>query len=130
MSRPRTKRSVKASADRLWSQLVKARAGYECERCGATPEAQKGFHSHHVYSRTNHRLRFEPRNGIAVDAACHRWAEEYPIEFTDWFRETRPQDAVWLAEQNRKGLIKRNLDAYLEVEEKLKKALEVEQNGI
>lgn len=128
MSR-RTVSSVKKSADRLWSQLVKARAGHRCERCGTIPESALAFHAHHVYGRSNHRLRFEPRNGTALCWTDHRWAEEMPLEFADWFREHRSEDARWLASENRRGLLKRSLADYLELEEFLTERLEAAQNG-
>ncbi len=118
----RTITSVKRSCDRLWPMLVKARADYRCERCGGSPEGQN-FHAHHVYKRNNHRLRWEPRNGIALCARCHRWAEDNPLPFTDWFREKRSLDSKWLEAQNQKGLIKRGITEYLELEEALREAL-------
>ena len=124
MSRPRTRKSVKESCDRLWSKLVRARAGWCCERCGVEPEAARGFHAHHIYGRSNHRLRFEPRNGTALCGACHRWAEEVPVEFTDWLWRERRADVNWLRSENRKGLIRRSLVDYIELESELKAQLE------
>lgn len=123
MSRARTIRSVKRSCDLLWSLLIRERAGGRCERCGRSPEDSRGFHAHHIYGRSNHRLRFEPRNGMAVCMACHRWAEEYPLEFTDWLRAERPEDAAWLAVENRRGLLKRDLADYLALELELRELL-------
>lgn len=125
----RTVKSVKANCDRIWSKLIRARAGNQCERCGATPEAARGFHAHHVYGRTNHRLRWEPRNGMAVCATCHRWAEEYPLEFADWFRDHRYEDADFLAVENQKGLIRRNLQDYLELERRLTELLKEREDA-
>jgi hypothetical protein len=104
--------------------LVKARAGYKCERCGAEPEDQRGFHAHHVYGRSNYRLRFEPRNGVALCWPCHNWAETTPLEFADWFYHHRTEDPVFLVTENAKGLIRRNLHDYLELEAELSLALE------
>lgn len=102
---------------------MKSRAGYRCERCGATPEDQRGFHAHHVFGRSNHRLRFEPRNGCALCWPCHSWAETTPLEFADWFRKVRPADADYLARENRKGPMKRSLTDYLELEQSLQEML-------
>lgn len=120
----RTRKSLKLACDRLWAQAVKQRAGGVCERCGETPESPQAFHAHHVYGRTNHRLRFEVRNGCALCWLDHRWAEEMPLEFADWFREVRPDDADWLAEEKRKGLMPpRSLTDYLELERRLSQSL-------
>lgn len=117
----RTVSSVKASCDRTWSKIV--RAGGICERCGTTPASSYAFHAHHVYGRKNHRLRFEPRNGCALCYTCHRWAEEHVLDFADWFREVRPADAKWLQAENRKGILQRNINDYLKLEDDLKARL-------
>lgn len=127
MSRKRSIKSVKASCDRLWSQIV--RRGGVCERCGCAPEAQRGFHAHHVYGRVNHRLRFEVRNGMALCYPCHNWAENYTLDFAEWFKEVRPEDARWLQNENQFGLLKRDLHDYLELEASLKAQL-AEAQGI
>lgn len=115
MSRKRTKTSVKTSCDRLWSQVIKARAGQKCERCGGSPD-----NAHHAYGRKNHRLRFEVRNGVSFCWGCHRWAHNEPLGFAEWFHQHRMEDEAYLRGENAKGLLKRNLDAYLALEESLK----------
>lgn len=106
--------------------MVKTRAGWECERCGAVPDNPLAFHAHHAYGRSDHRLRFEPRNGVALCWSDHRWAEEHPIEFAAWFASHRSEDAYYLAEQRKLGTLKRNLNDYLELEIRLRKE---QQNG-
>jgi hypothetical protein len=120
--RKRSVSSVKRSCDQLWSQIIRAKG--ECERCGRTPENGRGFHAHHVYGRTDHRLRFDLRNGMAVCSVCHRWAEEHPLEFAKWFEAHRPGDVVYLADQRRLGVMKRTLTDYLELERELKRKAE------
>lgn len=120
MSRNRTIRSVKRSCDSIWSELV--RAGGHCERCGATSE-QSQLHAHHAYGRNNHRLRWERRNGVCLCARCHRRVHDEPLEFALWFSERRFEDALWLAKYNKKGLLKRNLQDYLNLEATLQHAL-------
>lgn len=115
MSR-RTQKSVRASCDRLWSQLVRARAGHVCERCDRFSDR---LEAHHAYGRANYRLRFEPRNGVSLCFKCHVWAESYPILFADWFRATRPEDASYLETEHRAGLLKRTLADYLRLEDDL-----------
>jgi hypothetical protein len=114
--RKRTVSSVKKSCDRLWSEIV--RAGGECERCGRTSEESQ-LHAHHVYGRNNHRLRFEPRNGVCLCARCHRWTHDNPLMYADWFQSHRAEDADWLFEEGAEGLLKRNLSDYLELEQQL-----------
>jgi hypothetical protein len=121
ISKPRKRRvsSVKKSCDRLWAQVVKARAGGCCERCGETPESKQALHAHHTYGRSDHRLRFDVRNGVALCWSDHRWAEEHPIEFALWFQQHRRGDVNYLAKQRREGILKRNLSDYLELEQQL-----------
>lgn len=118
----RTVKSVKASCDRAWSQLVRARAGYHCERCGATPEESQ-LHAHHVDGRNNHRLRFDPRNGVCLCARCHRWGHDHPLLYSAWFQGYRLEDARYVVHPNQRKLIKRDLQDYLELEANLKDML-------
>jgi hypothetical protein len=120
----RTRSSVKKSCDRLWSHLVRVRANGRCERCLFTGRLE----AHHCYGRGFHRLRFEPRNGVALCHACHRWAEAYPVEFSEWFafEARRPEDLEFLRGEFRKGLVKRTLADYLELEASLKALIDDE----
>lgn len=127
----RTRKTVKHACDRLWSLLVRARAGGRCEHCasyGVAPGCGR-LEAHHVYGRGNHRLRFELRNGVALGTVCHRWAGENPLPFTHWFERVRGDDAAFLAVENRRGLVKRSLGDYLALEGELKGMLEQEQEA-
>lgn len=115
MSR-RTQKSVRDACDRLWSQIVRSRGA--CERCERTA-AEGVLHAHHAYSRRNFRLRFEPRNGVCLCYRCHRWAEGYPILFTEWFRENRAGDVAFLAAEHRAGTVRRTMADYLCLEGEL-----------
>lgn len=123
LRRKRTVKSVKASCDREWSILVRSRAGFKCERCGATPQ-QSQLHAHHVYGRNNHRLRFEPRNGVCLCARCHRWTHDNPLAYASWFLEHREDDDAFLQAESLKGLVKRDLNDYLELEKILRNSKE------
>lgn len=117
----RTRTSIKASADRLWSHLIRVKANGRCERCGETGRLE----AHHIHGRTDFRLRFEPRNGMALCHQDHRWAEQHPLEFADWFREVRPADYEFLKEERAKGLFgPRTLADYLSLEASLKAQLD------
>jgi hypothetical protein len=63
-------RSLKKRCLRLWSQVVKKKAGYKCEHCGSV----KFLNSHHIESfATNSILRYDERNGVCCCAICHKW---------------------------------------------------------
>ncbi len=115
----RTQKSIRASCDRLWSLLIRQN-GF-CERCGLNGRLE----AHHAYGRANFRLRFEPRNGVAMCHQCHRWAESFPILFSEWFQEIRLADYLFLAHEHRKGTIRRTTRDYLELEAWLKDQLAV-----
>lgn len=119
MPRKRTVTSVKNACDRLWAQIVKARVGGICEHCRVRP----GTESHHFYGRSNHRLRFDVRNGVSLCHACHRFAEQEQAPFVHWFEGDRTEDAAYLSLERLKGLIHRTLTDYIELETELKAEL-------
>lgn len=117
----RTKTSVKRACDVLWANLVKIRAKGFCERCGLSGRLE----AHHAHSRRDLRLRWLIANGCAYCHACHRWAEGYPLEFADWFREYRAADDKFLEEEKAKGPIApRTLNDYLDLEAELKSQID------
>lgn len=122
----RTPKSVKESCDTLWAKAVKHRAGHRCEHCGSRPSSPVAFHAHHVYGRTDHRMRFDLRNGCALCWTCHRWAEEMPLEFAAWFTSARPDDVPYLQDLRAMGVIHRDMAAYLSLEAELKWHLETD----
>lgn len=40
---------------------------------------------------------------MCICAADHFWAETHPLDFADWFRSVRPEDAEYLQIENAKG---------------------------
>lgn len=53
--------------DKLWADIVKARAGYKSELSGKTNQLQ----AHHVLMKPNLRLRYELKNGICLTLHEH-----------------------------------------------------------
>lgn len=78
--------------DALWSEKVKVRAGGKCEYCGKIT----GLNSHHVFSRSNKRVRWDIDNGVCVCVLHHIFglfsAHKSPIEFIEWLKERRGND--------------------------------------
>jgi hypothetical protein len=67
-------RSLKKKAFKLWSTIVKNRAGNTCELCGFKG---KGLQSHHIEDyRLCSALRYSPENGICVDPGCHKFRQK------------------------------------------------------
>lgn len=53
--------------------LVRTRARYKCERCGAGPG--QGLDWHHRRSRrVKDKYTHDPSNGVLLCRTCHRWA--------------------------------------------------------
>jgi len=78
--------------DFLWADAIKRRAGYKCEVC----DKPTGLNSHHIFSRSNHTMRWELDNGIALCVAHHVFglfsAHKSPIEFAEWLKEKRGEE--------------------------------------
>jgi len=74
--------------DAIFSDLVRERANWTCERCGKYyPEGtRQGLHHSHNYGRRNRSVRWWPLNATALCYACHRWYAEYPLDSADWLR--------------------------------------------
>lgn len=88
-----TKKKLIKIADALWSEKVKKLAGYKCEYSGQTEH----LNSHHVYSRSNHSVRWDVRNGVCLTVGHHVFssvfsAHKTPIEFIEWIKGVRGEE--------------------------------------
>jgi uncharacterized Zn finger protein len=68
----RTKKSVKAACEKLWSEVVKVRDKHTCQKCGS----QDNLNSHHIYGKKTNALKFNLDNGITLCASCHTFAKD------------------------------------------------------
>jgi len=79
----------KKELDILWSELIKLRAGYKCEKCGK----QEYLNSHHIFSRSNYSTRWDEANGACLCAGHHTLtndsAHKNPIEFIELMKKKR-----------------------------------------
>ena len=74
--------------DRLFSLLVRTRAGWNCEKCGKNFATDRhSLHCSHFRSRRYTATRWHPENAAAHCAGCHRYLGEHPHEFGDWIRD-------------------------------------------
>lgn len=89
------------NVDNLWSEIVKTRAGNKCEYCGI----ERSLNSHHIFSRSNHSVRWDVNNGICLCASHHLLgnfsAHKAPLEFADWIKEKRGEE--WYDNLKRKS---------------------------
>jgi len=77
--------------DKLFSQYVRARAGWRCECCGQT---QPPLDCAHIVSRRHRNTRWDEANAICLCRACHMFFEEHPHDWTDWTRSNLGTDHV------------------------------------
>jgi len=75
--------------DRIWSQIIKQRANFRCERCGSPDH----LNAHHIQSRAIFSTRWSLENGVCLCAHCHMFSPEAahksPLLFIEWVRKTR-----------------------------------------
>ena len=92
----KTKMSIRKKMDKRWSELVKERAGYKCEKCGTK---KKRLHSHHIMGRRILQTRWYLPNGMCLCSSCHKFsvkfsAHETPLLYVFWVLEKR--GTMWL----------------------------------
>jgi hypothetical protein len=86
--------------DDLWALRVKEKAEFKCEYCGK----EEGLNSHHIFSRSNHSVRWYIPNGLCLCVSHHVFgnfsAHKSPMDFSDWIKEYRGEE--WYDELKRK----------------------------
>jgi endogenous inhibitor of DNA gyrase (YacG/DUF329 family) len=116
-------KAKKNTVDVLWAKLVKILAGNKCEYCGITTY----LNSHHIFSRTNHSVRWDENNGVCLCAKHHVLgsfsAHKAPLEFAEWLKDKRGD--TWYNELRIKAKITltEKID-YMKIHEELKIKLE------
>lgn len=76
------------ATDTVFSQCIRERAGWTCERCGKqyTPPTQ-ALHCSHFHSRGKWGTRFDPDNAEALCYGCHSHMGGNPVLHTERIRE-------------------------------------------
>jgi len=115
-----TRQKTTDKLDKLWAQVVKLRAGNRCEMCGKTGR----LNSHHIYSRSNLRVRWHIPNGVCLCAGCHALgnysAHKAPADFMDWLEEERGTAFLDKLRERAHGTLGPAVDIAIEDEKKLK----------
>lgn len=77
------------SADKHFSNCVKERAGWSCERCGKHyPEGDRqGLDCCHIWGRAKKSVRHDPLNAVCMCRGCHQHFTSHPVAFHDWLVE-------------------------------------------
>ena len=76
--------------DDIWREKIYAKAGNKCEFCGKTER----LNAHHIYSRSNHAVRWYIPNGICLCVSHHVFSSSFsahktPMEFVEWIMAER-----------------------------------------
>lgn len=92
--------------DKLWAELVKS--GGRCEYCGK----KERLNAHHFYSRSNHSVRWDIKNGFALCPYHHclgNWsAHKNPAEFVEWAIEKRGKSWYESLRKEKNRVLKRS----------------------
>jgi hypothetical protein len=76
----------RSKADKYFSDYIREKAGWTCERCKKEFEKpSKNLHCSHYWSRRNRSVRFDPENAASLCFSCHRFFTENPAEHTEFF---------------------------------------------
>lgn len=78
------------TADAAFSDYIRARAGYRCQRCGTQYKAKSnGLQCSHNFSRRYYNIRFHPDNALALCHNCHNyWFSKDITEAARFLEET------------------------------------------
>jgi len=83
---------LRKQLDKIWSEVVKQRAGNRCERSGKTTY----LNTHHIFSRSNLSVRWDLNNGVCLNAGWHTLqtnsAHKNPVEFVEWLKKERGEE--------------------------------------
>ncbi len=79
-----TKKTLIRKLDKLVSEITRSK-GY-CQKCGKSFPMNR-LNCHHLFSRNNKSVRWDMDNLICVCVACHFFAHQNPLLFTEFVKE-------------------------------------------
>ena len=80
--------------DAFCRQIVFARDGNKCRRCGKDKD-HAALHWAHTITRASKAVRWNLKNSQVLCYYCHfRWAHEYPLQFAAWVRSEIGDEAT------------------------------------
>ena len=97
------RRKLRDQLDKLWSEIVKQRAGNVCEYKTCSKTAY--LNAHHIFGRSNLSVRWDLDNGVCLCPKHHtlgNWsAHKSPIEFIEWLKQRRGNE--WYEDLRKKA---------------------------
>lgn len=77
--------------DKLFSQWIRARAGWACECCG---RSDIQLDCSHIVGRRNKQTRWDDAAALCLCRNCHQFFTDNPVDHTDWLRGYLGSDHV------------------------------------
>ena len=75
-------------ADIAFSQCIRERSGWTCERCGISyPDNSAGLQCAHIFGRANKAVRLEPLNAVSLCGGCHMYFTANPMNFAIFVKD-------------------------------------------
>lgn len=71
------------SADKAFSDAIRALANWHCERCGGCPD-RRGLHCSHFHGRGKWSVRFDPLNATSLCMGCHLLFTSHPYDHREF----------------------------------------------
>lgn len=95
-------------ADEAFSNCVRERADWTCERCGKYfPEGSRGgIHCSHIYSRKHRTIRWAGDNAQALCFACHQWYGDSPADSGLWINDLMGEGGMAILREKRDSRVK------------------------
>jgi len=82
-------------ADKAFSQYIRTRDNWTCQRCGTKYEPPTmALHCSHFQGRGKENTRFEPLNADALCYGCHQYSPSHPGEHLQWQIQRKGQDTI------------------------------------
>lgn len=73
------------SLDALFSEFIRRRAGWRCEKCGANHTCNREYlDCSHFHRRALKSTRFDPDNCSALCRGCHEYFDTHKADYAEW----------------------------------------------
>lgn len=90
----RKRKSIKTECDKLWADIVKAKAGYKSEYSGKSGKQIGGdavLNAHHLRGKSSYRLRYEISNGYCCTSGEHCFGFHHSERRTKYEEKVKEQ---------------------------------------